>query len=68
MLASSLHITSLIYTQSPLKFPFRVTKFLTPFQKVSSLQGKEASKPAANWFQLLMLLFTDEYVPTSVVS
>jgi hypothetical protein len=30
------------------------------------LQGKEASKLAGNWFQLLMVLFTKEYLPTSV--
>jgi len=32
---------------------------------VFSLQGKEASKPAGNWFQLLMILrvFTKEYLP-----
>jgi len=27
-----------------------------------SLQGKDASKPAGNWFQLLMVLFTKEYL------
>jgi hypothetical protein len=32
-----------------------------------SLQGKDASKPAGNWFQLLIVLFTKEYLPTSVV-
>ena len=26
-----------------------------------SLQGKDASKPTGNWFQLLMILFTKEY-------
>jgi hypothetical protein len=30
-------------------------------------QIKEASKPAGNWFQLLMALFTKEYLTTSVL-
>jgi len=30
---------------------------------VFSLQGKGASKPAGNWFPLLMVLFTKEYLP-----
>ena len=30
-----------------------------------SLQGKDASKLAGNWFQLLIVLFTKEYLPTS---
>ena len=29
-----------------------------------SLQGKDASKPVSNWFQLLMVLFMKEYLPT----
>jgi len=28
---------------------------------------KEASKPAGNWYQLLMVLFTKEYLPTAVL-
>jgi len=31
---------------------------LNPFLKSFSLQEKDASKPAGNWFQLLMFLFT----------
>jgi hypothetical protein len=34
---------------------------------VFSLQGKDANKLAGNWLQLLMALFTKEYLPTSVV-
>jgi len=34
---------------------------------VLSLQGKDASNLAGNWFQLLMVLFTKEYLPTSVL-
>ena len=34
--------------------PLLVTTFLTLFLNVFSLQGKDASKPAVNWFQLLM--------------
>ena len=52
---SSLHITALIYVQKPLEFHFLVTTFLTVFLNVFSLQGKDASKPAGNWFQLLTL-------------
>jgi hypothetical protein len=44
-----------------------VTTFLTFFINVFILQGKDASKPAGNWFQLLMVLFTEEYLPTSVI-
>jgi hypothetical protein len=33
---------------------------------VFSLQGKDASKLAGNWFQLLIALFIKEYLPTSV--
>jgi hypothetical protein len=43
-----------------------VTTFLTLFLNVFSLQGKEASKLAGNWFQLLMVLFMKEYLPTCV--
>ena len=32
-----------------------------------SSQGKEASKPAGNWFQLSMVLFTKECLPRSVL-
>jgi len=31
------------------------------------LQGKDASKLAGNWFQLLMVLCTKVYLPTSVL-
>ena len=31
-----------------------------------SLQEKDASKPVGNWFQLLKVLFTKEYLPTAV--
>ena len=64
---TSLHVTSLIYTHSPLEFPLLVTTFLTLFLKVFILQGKDASKPAGNWLQLLMVLFTKEYLPTFVL-
>jgi hypothetical protein len=51
---SSLHITSLHLHSTPTWIPLLVTTFLTLFLKVFSLQGKDASKPAGNWFQLLM--------------
>jgi hypothetical protein len=41
--------------------------FLTLFLKVLNLQGKVASTLGGNWFQLFMVLFTKEYLPTSVV-
>jgi len=44
-----------------------VTTFLTLFLNVFSLQGKDTSKLAGNWFHLLMALFTKEYLPTSVM-
>ena len=37
----------------------------TTFQDTHQI--KEASKPAGNWFQLLMVLFTKEYLPNSVL-
>jgi hypothetical protein len=37
-----------------------VTTFLILFLKVFNLQGKEASKSAGNWFQFMMVLFTNE--------
>ena len=64
---TTLHITSLIYTQSPLEFPLAVTTSLSLFLNVFSLQGKDASKPAGNLFQILMVLFTEKYLPTSVL-
>jgi hypothetical protein len=58
------HVTSQIYTQSPLEFTLLVTVFLTFSLKVHNLQGKGATKPAGNWFQLINVLFTNEYLPT----
>jgi hypothetical protein len=34
---------------------------LTPLSKCVILQGKDASKPAGNWFRLLIVRFTKEY-------
>jgi hypothetical protein len=51
----------------PTTIPLLVTTFLTSFPNIFSLQGKDASKPAANWFQFLMVLFTKEYLPASVL-
>jgi len=64
------HYTSHHFTylhSIPSSIPLLVTTFLALFLNVFSLQGKEASKPAGNWFQLLMVLFTKEYLPTSVL-
>jgi len=35
--------------------------------RTTQLQGKDASKPAGNWFQLLMVLFMKEYLPISAL-
>jgi hypothetical protein len=40
---------------------------LNLFLNVFSLQRKDPSKLAGNWFQLLMVLFTKDYLPTSVL-
>jgi len=37
---------------------FALSTFVTLFLNVFSLQGKDASKLAGNWFQLLMVLPT----------
>jgi hypothetical protein len=59
---TSHHIT---YLHSiPTCFPLLVTTFLTLFLNVFNLQGKDASKPAGNWFQFLTLRFTKVYLPT----
>jgi hypothetical protein len=63
-----LHCSSLhLFTLNPNWIPSLVTTFLTLFLKVFSLQRKDPSKPADNWFQLLMVLFTKEYLPTYVL-
>jgi hypothetical protein len=67
---TSLHFTSFhLYTlKTPLEFPLLVTTFLTLFLKMFNLQGKDASKSAGSRFQFfLMVLFTNEYLPTSVL-
>jgi hypothetical protein len=48
-------------------FHLLVTIYLTLFLKVFNLQGKVASKSAGNWFQFMMVLFTNEYLPMSVL-
>jgi hypothetical protein len=40
--------------------PFACNYILNPHSKSKGLQRKDASEPAANWFQLLMVLFTKE--------
>ena len=58
-LHASLHVTS----QSPLEFTLLVTVFLTLFLKVLNKHGKDASKPAGNCLQLVIVIFTNEYLP-----
>jgi hypothetical protein len=41
--------------------------FLSLFLKVRNLQGKDASRSADNWFQFMMVLFMNEYLPMSVL-
>jgi hypothetical protein len=48
-------------------FHLLVKTYLALFLKVFNLQGKVASKSAGNWFQFMMLLFTNEYIPMSVL-
>ena len=48
------HYTSHHFTylhSTPTSIPLLVTTFLTLFLKVLSLQGKDASRLAGNWFQ-----------------
>ena len=59
------HLTYLHWT--PAWIPLLVTTFLILFLKVFSLHGKGVSKPTGNWFQLLLILFTKEYLPISVI-
>jgi hypothetical protein len=44
----------------------RCTTFLTFFLKVLGLQERVPKASAGNWFQSCMVLFTEEYFPTSV--
>jgi len=41
--------------------------FLTLFLKILDLQGKAPNVSAGSWFQFLMVLFTNEYLPISVL-
>jgi hypothetical protein len=63
--STSLHFTSLhVFTLNPHLNSLACNYILNP---LFSLQGRDASKPAGNWFQLLMVLFTKEYLPTYVL-
>ena len=64
------HYTSHHFTylhSIPTSIPLLLTTFLTLFSNVFSLQGKDATKLAGNWFQLLMVLFMKENLPTLVL-
>jgi len=65
----SVHFTSLhLFTLNPHMNSLACNYILNPLSKsVFSLQGKDASKPAGNRFQLLTVLFTKEYLPTTVL-
>ena len=52
--STSLHSTSLhLFTLNPTPIPLLVATFLTLFLNVFSLQRRDDSKLAGNWFQLL---------------
>ena len=66
--STSLHLHHFTYLHSiPTWIPLLLTTFLILFLSMFSLQWKEDSKPAGNWLQLLMVLFTKKYLLTSVV-
>jgi hypothetical protein len=48
-----------VYILNPRLIHLFVTTFLTLFLKVFNLQGKVDSKSAGNWFQFMMVLFTN---------
>jgi hypothetical protein len=54
--------TTLVY-----KIHLFAANFLSFFLKAFNLQGKGAVRSAANWFQFMMVLFTNEYLPISVL-
>jgi hypothetical protein len=56
-----------VFTFNPHLIHLFVTTFLPLFLKVLNLQGKDASKSACNWFQFMMVLLTNEYLPVSVL-
>jgi hypothetical protein len=56
-----------VFTLNPHLIHLFVTAFLTLCLKMFNLQGKDASKSAGNWFQFMMVLFTNEYLPMSVL-
>ena len=65
---SSLHFTSLhLFTLTTHLNSLACNYILTLFLKVFSLQGKDAIRLAGNWLQFVMVLFTKEYLPTSVL-
>ena len=70
---TSQHFTSLHFTfrwfSPPYSFNFTpcIIAFLTLFLKILGLQGKVPNASAGSWFQFLMVLFTKEYFPISVL-
>ena len=67
---TSPHFTSLHWF-SPHFYSFHFTPFiiafLTLFLKILGLQGKVPNVSAGSWFQFLMVLFTKEYFPISLL-
>ena len=65
---TSVHSTSLhSFTLNSHLNSFACNYILNPLSKEFSLRGKDASKLTGNWFQLIMILFTKEYLPESVL-
>jgi len=71
---TTLHLTSLHCTFrwfSPHFYSFHftqvITAFLTLFLKILGLKGKVPNASAGSWFQFLMVLFTKEYFPISIL-
>ena len=56
----SSHFYSFHFTAFKIAFP-------TPFLKILCLQGKVPNVSSGSWFQFLMVLFTKEYFPISVI-
>jgi len=71
---TTLHLTSLhsifrLFSPNFCSFHFTpfIIAFLNLFLKILGLQGKVPNASAGSWFQFLMVLFTKEYFPISVL-
>jgi hypothetical protein len=66
---TSLHFTFIRFSPHVyyLHFTPFIIAFLILFLKVLGLHGKVPNTSAASWFQICMVLFTNEYFPMSVL-